>query len=75
MKLFEGIVVSKKLDKMATVLVERKKVHPIYKKGVKSTKKYHVHDEIGVKLGNKVKITETRPMSRTKRWKIVEVVK
>ena len=75
MKLVKGKVISTKMAKTATVLVERRKIHPIYKKGIKATKKYHVHDEIGVKLGDNVKIVETRPISKTKRWRIVEVLK
>ena len=75
MKLLKGKVISTKMAKTATVLVERRKIHPIYKKGINVTKKYHVHDEIGVKLGDNVKIVETRPISKTKRWRIVEVLK
>jgi small subunit ribosomal protein S17 len=75
MKALRGIVTKTKMAKTATVMVERKKIHPIYKKGVKVTKKYHAHDEIGVKVGDKVKMVETRPISKTKTWKIVEVVK
>lgn len=74
MRLFEGKVTSKKMDKTATVMVERKKVHRLYKKGVVVNKKYHVHDEVGVKVGDKVKIVETRPISKTKKWKIIEVL-
>lgn len=75
MKVIEGTVIGKKNDKTATVLVERTKIHSVYKKGVKSTKKYHAHDEIGAKPKDKVKIAETRPISRTKRWRIAEVIK
>lgn len=74
MKTFIGKVVSTKMDKTAVVAVETKKPHPLYKKRVKKTKKYHAHDELGVKEGELVKITETRPISKTKRWKVVEVV-
>ncbi len=75
MKRLEGIVVSTKMAKTATVLVERIKVHPLYKKRMRVRKKYHVHDEIGVRLGDKVKIKEDRPISKTKKWKIIEVIK
>lgn len=75
MKVFEGKVINTKMAKTVTVLVERKKIHPIYKKAVKMSKKYHVHDKIGVKIGDKVKIVETRPISKTKKWKIAEVLK
>lgn len=74
MKTFIGKVVSVRMDKTAVVVVETKKMHPLYKKSVKKTKKYHVHDEIGVKEGDKVLIVETRPRSSTKKWKIVEKV-
>lgn len=74
MKTFIGKVVSVRMDKTAVVVVETKKMHPLYKKSVKKTKKYHVHDEIGVKEGDKVLLVETRPRSKTKKWKIVEKV-
>ena len=75
MKPLTGVVISSKMAKTATVLVERFKVHPLYKKRLKVKRKYHVHDEIGVKEGDWVKIKQCRPMSKTKRWKIIEVVK
>jgi len=75
MKTFIGQVVSTKMKKTVVVIVETKKPHPVYKKRVKKTKRYHVHDELGVKEGDWVKIGEIRPVSKTKRWKIVEVVK
>lgn len=75
MKKFEGIVIGTKMNKTATVLVEKRRPHPIYQKRIKLTKKYHAHDEIGVKVGDKVKIIETRPISKTKKWKILEVKK
>lgn len=75
MKPLIGTVTSTKMEKTATVEVERIKIHPIYKKRVKVKKKFHAHDEIGVKLGDKVKIVECRPVSKTKRWKIVEVIR
>lgn len=74
MKTFIGRVVSTKMDQTAVVAVETKKIHPLYKKGVKKTKKYPAHDELGVKEGDLVKIVETRPISKTKKWKIVEKV-
>ncbi|MGB9911415.1 MAG: 30S ribosomal protein S17 [Microgenomates group bacterium] len=75
MKTFEGKVIGTKMAKTATVVVESFKVHPLYKKRIKRSKKYHVHDEIGVKEGDWVKFVECRPISKTKKWKIVEVVK
>jgi len=72
---FIGRVVSDKMDKTITVLVETKKDHPVYKKKVKSSKKYKAHDENNVaQLGDKVKIMETRPLSGTKRSRLVEVI-
>ncbi len=70
-----GIVVSDKMDKTIVVKIERKSKHPLYGKTVKITKKYKAHDEENVaKIGDKVMITETRPLSRDKRWRLVEVV-
>lgn len=75
MKVFQGKVVSTKMAKTATVAVERVVVHPLYKKRFKKVKKYHVHDEIGVKEGEVVKFVGSRPISKLKRWKILEVVR
>ncbi len=75
MKPLIGKVTSVKMDKTAVVVVETKRSHPIYKKLVKKTKKYHVHDELGVKEGDWVKAIESRPMSKRKRWKIIKVIK
>jgi small subunit ribosomal protein S17 len=73
MKKFKGIVVSTKTAKTATVEVESWHVHPIYKKRIKRKKRYHVHDEFGVQEGQVVEFVETRPISKTKKWKIVKV--
>lgn len=75
MKRFEGRVIGTKMAKTATVLVESIKVHPLYQKRIRRTKKYHVQDELGVKVGQWVKFVETKPVSKTKKWKIVEVIK
>jgi small subunit ribosomal protein S17 len=70
-----GLVTSDKMDKTITVSIERKVKHPIYGKFVKSTKKFKAHDEKNdAKTGDTVKISETRPLSKTKRWRLVEVV-
>jgi small subunit ribosomal protein S17 len=70
-----GIVVSDKMQKTIVVQIVRKAKHPLYGKTVKVTKKYKVHDEENVaKVGDKVLIAETRPLSRDKRWRLVEVV-
>lgn len=75
MKPLIGTVTSTKMETTVTVEVTRIKIHPIYKKRVKVKKKFHVHDEIGVKEGDRVRIQECRPISKTKKWKIVEVIK
>jgi len=70
-----GVVVSHKMDKTVTVSVERQFPHPLYGKAVKRTKKYHAHDENNEYLvGDVVRITETRPLSKTKRWRVIELV-
>ena len=71
-----GKVVSDTNDKTITVLVETYKVHPIYHKRIKSSKKYCVHDEKNIaKVGDVVRIRETRPLSRTKHFYLREIVK
>ena len=70
-----GKVVSNKNDKTITVLIETYKTHPLYKKRVKYSKKYTAHDENNTaKIGDKVRIVFTRPLSKTKRYELVEVV-
>lgn len=70
-----GLVTSDKMDKTITVSIERKVKHPIYGKFVKTTKSFKAHDEKNdAKAGDTVKISETRPLSKTKRWRLVEVV-
>lgn len=70
-----GLVVSDKMDKTITVTVERKVKHPIYGKFVKKTKKFHAHDEASTAgIGDTVRIMETRPLSKTKRWRLVEII-
>jgi len=70
-----GIVTSNKMDKTITVAVERKVKHPIYGKFIKKTTKFHAHDEKNeASIGDIVRIMETRPLSKTKRWRLVEVV-
>ena len=74
-RVLTGTVVSDKMDKTITVLVETYENHPLYKKRVKSSKKYKAHDENGVaSMGDTVKIMETRPLSATKYFRLVEVV-
>lgn len=70
-----GVVTSNKMDKTITVAVERKVKHPIYGKFIKKTTKFHAHDEKNeATIGDTVRIMETRPMSKTKRWRLVEIV-
>lgn len=74
-KVYTGKVVSDAMDKTITVLVETYKVHPLYGKRVKYSKKYKAHDENNVaKVNDIVEIMETRPLSKTKRFRLVEVV-
>ena len=74
-KVYRGKVVSDKMDKTITVAVETKKTHPIYGKRVKYTKKYKAHDENNVaREGDVVTIMETRPLSATKRFRLLEFV-
>ena len=74
-KVYTGRVVSDKMDKTVTVLVETHKKHPLYVKRVKYSKKFKAHDEQNqAKIGDVVRIMETRPLSATKRFRLVEVV-
>ncbi|OGV89206.1 30S ribosomal protein S17 [Microgenomates group bacterium RBG_19FT_COMBO_39_10] len=75
MRQFKGEVIRTKMNKTATIEVVRLKIHPIYKKRMKVKKKFHAHDELGVKVGDQVIITETKPISKTKKWKVLKVVK
>lgn len=71
-----GLVVSDKMDKTIVVAVERRMQHPLYKKVIRRTKKFHAHDEENkCNVGDLVRIRESRPLSKTKRWRLVEVVK
>lgn len=70
-----GVVSSSKMEKTITVAVKWKEKHPIYGKFVNKTKKYHAHDEKNeCQEGDKVRIMETRPLSRTKRWRLVTII-
>ena len=74
-KVRQGVVVSDKMDKTVVVLVERRTTHPLYRKIVTRTTKYHAHDEANdVNVGDTVRIVETRPLSKTKRWRVVDVI-
>jgi len=70
-----GVVTSNKMTKTITVAVERKVKHPIYGKFIKKTTRFHAHDEKNeASIGDVVRISETRPLSKTKRWRLVEVI-
>jgi small subunit ribosomal protein S17 len=70
-----GVVLSNKMDKSITVAVKWKEKHPIYGKFVNKTKKYHAHDEKNdCNIGDTVKIMETRPLSKTKKWRLVQII-
>ena len=70
-----GTVVSDKMDKTVVVAVENRFPHPIYQKTVSRTTRYKAHDETNAcRVGDRVRITETRPLSRTKRWQVAEVL-
>jgi len=71
-RVLQGVVVSDKADKTITVLVERRLMHPLYKKFIKRTKRYHAHDEANAaQVGDIVRIRECRPISKTKTWEIL----
>jgi small subunit ribosomal protein S17 len=71
-RVLQGTVVSTKTDKTVTVLVERRVMHPLYKKFIKNSKRYHAHDEDNrCREGEKVRIVECAPISKTKRWRVV----
>ncbi|WP_326908394.1 30S ribosomal protein S17 [Sedimentibacter sp. MB31-C6] len=74
-KVIVGKVVSDKMDKTIVVATERLVAHPLYKKQIKTTNKYKAHDENNqCKIGDTVKIMETRPLSKDKRWRLVEIL-
>ena len=71
-RVLQGVVVSDKSDKTITVLVERRVMHPVYKKFIKRSKRYHAHDEgNNCHIGDSVRIRECRPISKTKSWEVV----
>ncbi len=72
-RILTGMVTSDKTDKTVTVLVERRVKHPLYGKIIRRSKKYHAHDESNeFVVGDQVRIEETRPLSKTKTWKVIE---
>ena len=74
-KVREGLVISNKMDKTAVVAVVERKPHPLYRKTVQRTSKLYVHDETNdLNVGDRVRVQETRPLSKQKRWRVVEVL-
>lgn len=74
-KVREGVVVSDKMDKTVVVMEEKMVLHPLYKKRVKQSRKYKAHDENNTcQTGDKVRIMETRPLAKTKNWRVVEII-
>ena len=74
-KVRQGTVVSDKMDKTVVVSVERRTTHPLYRKIISRSERYHVHDETNdLKIGDRVRIVETRPLSKTKRWRVLDVI-
>ncbi|MGP8122852.1 MAG: 30S ribosomal protein S17 [Xanthobacteraceae bacterium] len=72
-RILQGVVVSDKQNKTVVVKVERRFTHPLFQKTVRRTKNYHAHDEAGAfKVGDAVTIEETAPISRLKRWRVIE---
>ncbi len=75
-KILQGVVVSDKMQKSAVVLVERTVQHPLYKRTLKRSKRYQIHDERNVcRVGDSVRMVECRPLSKHKRWRLLEVVR
>lgn len=75
-KVRSGFVVSNKMDKTVTVEIERKTQHPLYKRVITRSKKYKAHDENNeCNEGDKVEIRETRPLSKTKRWRVTKILR
>lgn len=72
MKIFTGKVIATKNAKTATVEVTRVVTHPLYGKQMKRSRKYQVHDEVGAKIGDTVNFAASRPISKTKKWRIVK---
>lgn len=73
-KVREGIVVSNKMEKTVVVRVERRIQHPLYGKVMRRTERFKAHDLLGCDEGDRVEIMETRPMSKDKRWRVVQIL-
>lgn len=75
MKIFTGRIIAKKDEKTAKVVIERVVAHPLYRKRLKRVKNYLVHDEFQAKVGDLVKFKAGRPVSKLKKWQIIEILK
>jgi len=73
-KVREGVVVSDRMEKTVVVLIQEQKPHPLYKKVVRHTTRMKAHDESGAGVGDRVRIAETRPVSKEKRWRVSEIL-
>ncbi|MEX0658433.1 MAG: 30S ribosomal protein S17 [Egibacteraceae bacterium] len=74
-KVRQGLVVSDKMDKTIVVRIDRRTTHPLYGKTVTKSTRLHAHDETNdVRVGDRVRIVETRPLSKTKRWRVLDVL-
>lgn len=73
-KVREGMVVSDKMEKTVVVLIQEQKQHPLYRKVVRSSTRLKAHDESGAGVGDRVRIVETRPLSKDKRWRVAEIL-
>jgi small subunit ribosomal protein S17 len=74
-KVRDGVVVSDKMQQTVIVVVQDLKPHPLYKKVVRASRRFKVHDEAGIcHVGDRVRIAETRPLSKEKRWRVAEVL-
>src|SRR4030065_1077494 len=74
MKIFSGKVISRKMERTVKISVERMVIHKIYKKRYKRIKNYLVHDELGSQVGDVVKFAACKPISKSKKWKIIKIV-
>lgn len=74
MKPFKGVVTSAKMQKTAVVEIKQTKIHPLYQKRMVKVKRYHVHDELGAKVGDMVEFVGTKPISKTKKWQISKIL-
>ena len=73
-KVRTGVVVSDKMAKTVVIALTRQFAHPLYGKRIQRTKSVHAHDEIGASVGDTVRIMESRPLSKLKRWRVVEII-